>query len=716
VLRILVGDGAPHPIGDNAGVRQRVFEEFQRMDYTPSLQEAFACNPKNTCAWPVNIVARLPGREPGAATLLAAHYDSVGAGPGAADDGMGVAAVLGAARALKADPPRHDVIFLITDGEEAGLLGARAFVEQHPWVASARGIVNLDTRGPGGPLIMLPSSPNAWLLKLYATAINSPATSSVFHTVFPVWRFGTDFSVFQEKGLQGFNLFVPGNYNNYHTPSDRFENASPETLQLIGESALALVRALANAGPELSPKGNAVFLDLLGWKTLWWREERAPLFAMIVLLLLIFEGVVLARRARLRAATMLYGFIGFPVICGGVFLFAMAMRWAPRVAGEFPVPWAAKEVSGLVTLLAGGFAVVGFLATAIYRRAGFWPVWMGTWAGWAIVASFTALRSPEGSYLFLLPAAAACVGGSLRALRGTEMRWSAGFAALFPAFVAAILWFPVIWFRYNCDGLQFTYSIALLSGMLFTAMAPLFAGTDGEHRWWIPLCSAAVALVAALFLWLAPAYSSTAPQRMNIFLQQDADTGEARWFLTGEATPLPKSFLGTFAFRLAPSADIPGIPAPAQILDAPNPALKTPELEIIEESRAAGHWILRLRLRSPRGAPRIALFLPGALPIESLTVAGRTIPQLPRTETQKTRWQRAIQLFGLPPEGMEIQLKLGAATPFDALIEDESPGLPPAGDALRQARSAFSTPVLDGDATIVTHRMRFAPAAPATQK
>ena len=50
-----------------------------------------------------------------------AHYDSVPFGPGAADDGAGVVTLLETARALKAGPPlKNDVIFLFTDGEEAG--------------------------------------------------------------------------------------------------------------------------------------------------------------------------------------------------------------------------------------------------------------------------------------------------------------------------------------------------------------------------------------------------------------------------------------------------------------------------------------------------------------------------------------------------------------------------------------------------------------------
>src|SRR5205814_9504615 len=51
-----------------------------------------------------NILAWLPGSDPraaGKAVLIAAHYDGVEAGPAAADDGAGSAAILETLRALR---------------------------------------------------------------------------------------------------------------------------------------------------------------------------------------------------------------------------------------------------------------------------------------------------------------------------------------------------------------------------------------------------------------------------------------------------------------------------------------------------------------------------------------------------------------------------------------------------------------------------------------
>ena len=112
-----------------------------------------------------NVVARLPGRDPSRAVLLVAHYDSVPTAAGAADDGSGVAALLETARALRSGPPpRNDIIFLFTDGEERGLLGAQAFLREDPWAYAAGVVLNFDSPGSSSPALMYETSPGNGLL------------------------------------------------------------------------------------------------------------------------------------------------------------------------------------------------------------------------------------------------------------------------------------------------------------------------------------------------------------------------------------------------------------------------------------------------------------------------------------------------------------------------------------------------------------------------
>ena len=104
-----------------------------------------------------NVIARWRGSGPPGkkALALAAHYDSRTSGPGAADDASGVAAILESLRTLKAGPPpERDVIVLLNDGEEAGLLGAQVFSDEHPWAKDVGVALNFDARGNSGPSYM----------------------------------------------------------------------------------------------------------------------------------------------------------------------------------------------------------------------------------------------------------------------------------------------------------------------------------------------------------------------------------------------------------------------------------------------------------------------------------------------------------------------------------------------------------------------------------
>src|SRR6185437_7213057 len=217
----IVGNGVPHPVGSpaDATVRERIVARLTELGYQPRVQESFACDETGRCADVKNILARLEGRESVSAVMVASHYDSVPAGPGASDDRAGTVSVLEIARALKASPQlRHPVIFLIDEGEEAGLFGAVAFVQDDPWAKDVRAVVNMDNRGTSGPATMFETgSANEWLMRLYAHAVQRPDATSIFYAVYKLLPNDTDFTVFKRAGYQGFNFAFIGDVAHYHT-------------------------------------------------------------------------------------------------------------------------------------------------------------------------------------------------------------------------------------------------------------------------------------------------------------------------------------------------------------------------------------------------------------------------------------------------------------------------------------------------------------------
>ncbi|MEQ1506342.1 MAG: M28 family peptidase, partial [Myxococcota bacterium] len=110
----------PRPVGSIAHdrARARLRASLTALGGAPTEHPATVCR-RGSCARVVNLIARFGPPEDGAIAVVA-HYDSVGAGPGAADDGTGVAAALAIARRYRDAPPARPVWVVLTDGEELG--------------------------------------------------------------------------------------------------------------------------------------------------------------------------------------------------------------------------------------------------------------------------------------------------------------------------------------------------------------------------------------------------------------------------------------------------------------------------------------------------------------------------------------------------------------------------------------------------------------------
>ena len=77
-----------------------------------------------------NVVGRVPGSGAGRVYVLA-HYDSWDPSESAFDNALGAAALTLLAERMADERPRREVVFIATAGEEQGLQGAQAYVEEH---------------------------------------------------------------------------------------------------------------------------------------------------------------------------------------------------------------------------------------------------------------------------------------------------------------------------------------------------------------------------------------------------------------------------------------------------------------------------------------------------------------------------------------------------------------------------------------------------------
>jgi len=203
-----------------------------------------------------DLVGRLEGSNPDKASehiLVMAHYDHLGVDEdgnvfnGAFDNAAGVAVALELARVLSVSPPERSVIFLLTDEEESGLDGARA------WLGDAtiptdqiRFGFSVDPVGrPSLPdymptlIIGAERSPELQAAWREMAAWNEEPTLFLARDLVPVFSSDQDELYELDPPIPGFWFVNPG-FSFYHTVEDTAETIDYRILKKD-------VRFLANA-------------------------------------------------------------------------------------------------------------------------------------------------------------------------------------------------------------------------------------------------------------------------------------------------------------------------------------------------------------------------------------------------------------------------------------------------------------------------------------
>ena len=497
-VRDLTATGLPHPPGtaDHDRVQRVVVARLRALGLAPELQPARECD-RRGCVDLVNIVARIPSAEPGPALLLAAHYDSVPAGPGASDDGAGTAAVIEIARALLADgPPRRSVILLIDDGEELGLLGARAFVRAHPWAPEVGVVLNFEARGTGGQTAMFETSDrSADLVEAYARAASRPVASSVIYTLYKQLPSDTDLTVFKEAGMRGLNFAFADRVWEYHTPRDTADALDPRSLQHMGDQGLASARSILAAGASRDGTEESVYFDLFTHKLVLYRARWARPLALLGALLAALALALAVRRKRtspLGVAAAACLALAMPIAA------ALAGLLVAAVIGALHGPlliWSPAPTRPWIALVAAGVAASTALGASLTRLCPLTRL-AGALVLWTTLSLLISFTAPGASYLFALPTLA--LGASLLlALRGTQGERDLGWlASLAPVALTALLWFPLLRILLVMVGAGVSPTATVPAALVASTAMPLLASFPGRLRWATPLTGAAVALVA----------------------------------------------------------------------------------------------------------------------------------------------------------------------------------------------------------------------------
>lgn len=348
-----------HPIGseENARVRDYLVRTLQDMGYEAFIQRDPLFEGKSDIRVPENVYARLKGADSTGAVLLMAHYDSVPFGPGAADDITGVSTILETARALKAGPaPRNDIIFFLTDGEERGLLGPKAFLQSHPWRADLKMVLNFEARGHRGPSMMFHThARNGGVVREFLKAAPYPVSSSMMFDVAGRMPTTTDYWVMKRNGVPGMDFAFVGGLKYYHTKNDSPDNIDHGTIQHHGSYALSLAKHFG--GLDLNAVAwdaePLVYFNTLGHSTTHYSQAWIWPITIASMLMVFLALLASFRRGRVRLAH-LFGNIG---------VYLLVMLLVP-VVSFVPIYFGFSNF-GFYTIYNQGYYVAGFFLLVV---------------------------------------------------------------------------------------------------------------------------------------------------------------------------------------------------------------------------------------------------------------------------------------------------------------------------------------------------------------
>lgn len=738
VLERLVGEGSPHPVGTpaNDAVRERLLAELAALGLEPETQAALGCNLRfEVCADVVNVIARLPGGGDGPVVLLAAHYDSVGAGPGAGDDLAGVAALLEAARALLAGAPTpNPVALLFTDGEEAGLLGARAFLG-HPLAPEVGVVANLEARGSRGPSFLFETSAdNAWLIRAFASQARRAVTSSLLYEVYRLLPNDTDLTEFRGFGMAGVNFAFVGGLPHYHTPLDSVANLSLASLQHHGENALAAARAFGDADLAAPPAGAAVFTYVAPGLVL-----QAPLGATLPLALLglalVAAALVGARRAR-RVTLAGWG-LGVAAVVGALVLAGLLGSGVPAllsVVRPEAEPWYARPLPTRVAVWAAAVLAVSLAVAPAARNAGRWGLALGAWTVWAVVTAGVAAVLPGAAAELLVTLLVAALLLVVAAWLGRARRgWSLGATALAAA-VAAYTWLPLAVDIEGGLGLALAGAVAVVVALVAGTAAPLLAppeerlprpedvpaapgarpavdrraGTPRDRPRRAAMLAAGLAgvvTVAALGVaLLTPAYTELWPRRLSLAHLQEWEDGaltNSRWLADPRPDgPLPPALAAVADWR-EPAALLPFTGSRYPHAPAPAASGTPPTLEVVYDEQRGEERVVGVALRTSAAPLATLLALPADVGLAEVRFVG-SVQAWDFRRVAGLR-DRLVQCRGHGCEGRVVELTFRNEGPYRVRVVEVVAGLPESGAALAAARPATAVPSQDGDVTVQVH-------------
>lgn len=735
----------PHPMGSaaNREVRDYIVSYFESLGLQTEVQKAtvvYRHPTRQTNATIIanveNIIARLPGRSGNKSNgpndlVLMGHYDSRPLTPGAGDDASGTASIMEAARIMTAaPPPAHDVVFLINDGEEMGLLGAQGFFRQHPAAKQVGLVLNFEARGSYGASFMFEtSSNNAWLVDRLIESNPDLVASSLSYEIYRHMPNDTDMSISKGEGIPGLNFAFSAGLFDYHAMTDSAENLDSNTLAHQANNVLASAQYFANLENWQSAQGDKTYFNLWHGTLVHYSQAAASVLGVVVLLLGVWVFATGKRAGITTWASATGGILAVLIAVLAIYsLFDSQMAYMRNAdagfmrltsLGEWPflayfiltlgvVFWFAYRLKrGLsrtdvfvpalvlvaLSILAGNAALSSLvpallliplllLVRARFSEADLWTAALCLW--WLLTAVVLYL-APNASYLFVWPLGSVLLGILLhRRLNRVAGEGAQFVSVLIFSFIPLLLLPPVYILAYLALGLGLSQVLMVICALSLLIIWPLIRSmgfvAEGKVGWLL----LGAGLVMTLSIVLGRSFDTRHPRGEDLFLAVDVDQQQGFWVSSDarDGSWLAE-FLGEEASKANMTRIMPRYDQDVLLRESVLPAFTAATLVRKSDQLVNGMREVSLHLQSESGAEYINLLFPTDSGISAVSVNGQpvAIPDSLNVATREAlvasdrEWWR-WRWYGLPEQGAEIVITLEANQSLPVKIVEVNYGMP----------------------------------------
>jgi hypothetical protein len=682
ILGGLLKENVAHVSGSryNKVVRNRVVAHLESSGYTADFQSRFHCNPEfGSCSQVDNIIAVKPGSEGKNAVLITAHYDSGWAGPGAADDGAGTAAILEIARMAADFPPfRNDVIFLISDSEENGLLGADAFAEHHPLFKKVKAVVNLEARGVTGPSSMFETGEgNRSIIRMFSKSVDRPVGNSLIYEIYKTMPNDTDYSVYKRKGVMGLNFAFAQGVSVYHSAIDDIDHLDLGSLQHHGDNTWGMLKALGERKiGSITSRENAGYIDVFANRLVHYPVSITGGVALF-LGVLVMIAIFVAFRKEFRFRQLRWGLVAIPfllisIAVGGYLLSWPLGHWPDLHPLEHPYPWAGRLALFLM------FALSGYVTLKLFSGRVSACAWMIMAWGIIFVLGMTLTNKlASASHIALLPLGMFALGAAIDMFRKKSPA-----PLLFASLLGFVTTVFMSFYHFLMLDVVMNFDKSHIKAVMFwlvalTVMPMLLAFVKDRELTWRPAQGllAAILALSVLHLFL-PGYTAERPRDMTLMYSEVEGEDTAYVVLESIYQRHDKKYAKGHAFEMTElnSGQLGTVSRPVrEVSPLGLPGIRLVDLGSREEE---GAFIHEFNLEPPAETPLIRLTIPLDAELTRAWVNGELALDT-SIETKRRRGSYRLQLVNPGNDTINIRLENGSeeALTFAAVSWHELPAI-----------------------------------------